>query len=205
MPEEHRTDTAPRFLRWSRVGRLRGTLKLAVWTLFLGLALGACSGGDATKGAHPRKQKKTSGELMTCLAMIRAHHRQADLYLKMGDTSKALTAVERIFTVPCPRTAPEAASALLDAHARLAKLHLKRGEVGEALKTVREGLKRYTHDSFFRAHLLMVHADVLDVQAKRLSTAGKKKEADKLRRLAIESLSRSIKINRRLQRDLLEE
>lgn len=142
---------------------------------------------------------------MTCLAMIRAHHRQTDIYLKMGDLQKATNTMEKALTVTCPKGAPETWGAFLDAHARLAELYLKSGKIDQALETARKGLQEFPRDSFFRAHLLMTYADILEAKSESLDAKGDKKGGDKLRREAIESLTLSIEINRRLQKELLEE
>jgi tetratricopeptide (TPR) repeat protein len=165
---------------------------------------GAGCGAEREREARS-EHPKASGELMTCLAMIRAHHKQADLYLKMGELSRAIDRVAQILEVQCPAGKPEAVEALLDAHSRLAGLLLKKGDVARAAQVVEAALKRYETESFFMAHLLMVQADVLEARAARLDGEGKIKEAKKLRRKAIAVLSRSIDINRRLQRELLEE
>jgi tetratricopeptide (TPR) repeat protein len=174
--------------------------------LILAIALTSVSGCHK-KSAPGEKTAPTqdSGELMTCLALIRAHHKQADIYLKMGELDNAIRTVAKIPDLRCPRNEPEAVEAMLDAHGRLATLLLKKGAVNRAATVVDRALKKYDRDSFFMAHLMMVQADVLEAQAKMLVGRGKTNQAKVLRRKAIAVLSRSIEINRRLQKELLGE
>lgn len=174
---------------------------LVLWIVFLFTL--SCSRSEQEKRTGERDS--ASEELMTCLALVRAHHRQADMYLKMGDVRRAVESVARILNISCPADAPEASGALLDAHARLSELYTRQGEIDKALETARRGLDGYTEDSFFRAHLLMVYGDVLDAKAEAMEAGGDKNGADELRRLAIENLSKSIEINQRLQKELLKD
>lgn len=183
---------------------------VAYFSLFLLLStviFPALSCARREKETSKRAPGKTeaSAELMTCLAMIKAHHRQTDIYLKMGDLEKAVNTMEKALTVTCPKDAPETWGAFLDAHARLAELYLKTGKIDQALQIARKGLQEFPRDSFFRAHLLMTYADILEAKGESLDEKGDKKGADNLRRQAIESLTLSIEINRRLQKELLEE
>jgi tetratricopeptide (TPR) repeat protein len=165
----------------------------------------SCARREKEPGKRAPGKTEASSELMTCLAMIKAHHKQTDIYLKMGDFEKAIDTMEKTLNVTCPKDAPETWAAFLDAHARLAELYLKTGKIDQALETARKGLQEFPRDSFFRAHLLMTYADILEAKGESLDAKGDKKSGDKLRRQAIESLTLSIEINRRLQKELLEE
>lgn len=179
---------------------LVATLLLAA----LAAAIPGCGCGDP-KTERPKVVERGSGALMTCLALIRAHHRQADFYMELGETEKAVGAVTRILELTCPEEEPEVQEALLDAHSRLATLQLKRNDVDGAGRTVETALKRFNQESFFMAHLLMVKADVMEARAKRLKEQGHEEEAKQLMRDAIKVLSRSININRKLQAKLIQE
>ena len=170
----------------------------------LSVAVPGCGCGDP-KPERPKVAERGSGALMTCLALIRAHHRQADFYMELGETEKAVGAVTRILELTCPEEAPEVQEALLDAHSRLATLQLKRNDVAGAQRTVEAALKRFKQESFFMAHLLMVKADVMEARAKKLKEQGHEEEAKQLMRDAIKVLSRSININRKLQAKLIQE
>lgn len=190
---------------WVDAGGSLSVFVFLVFSMFSILWMGAVACSRAEQVEKTRETLSASEELMTCLALVRAHHRQADMYLKMGDVESAAQAVARIPDVSCPEDASEASGAMLDAHARLSELYVRLGKIDEALRTARVGLEDYKEESFFRAHLLMTYGDVLDVKAKDLEAQGDKKGADELRRLAIEKFSESIEINRRLQKELLEQ
>lgn len=143
--------------------------------------------------------------MMSCLAVIRSRHRQADLYLELGEPKKAIEAVAGITELECSTQAPEVQEAMLDAYGRLATLELRYGDMDRAEKITRQALKRFKQQSFFMAHLLMVQADVMEAQAARLKAQGKIEQAKELQRRAIEVLSQSIRINVRLQQKLLKE
>lgn len=137
------------------------------------------------------------------LSEARAWQRRADLHLGDGDVASAITAIKEVLHIPFPPEALDAEEVRLDACARLAKLYLGQGgeEAEErALSQIEIGRKLSSRDSFFRAHLEMVAADVYEARANRLSDAEAKK-AEK--RKAIEALDRAIQIDRRLQRALL--
>lgn len=170
-----------------------------------GAAMGCGGGcGEPKPEQRPRVERGT-GALMTCLALIRAHHRQADFHMELGDTDKAIGAINRILELTCPEQEPEVQEALLDAHSRLATLQLKNADIDGAERTVTTALKRFRQESFFMAHLLMVKADVMEARAKKLKEQGQEEQAKQLMRDAINVLSRSININRRLQTKLIKE
>ena len=182
--------------------RIGKAIPIAAAILLIAAAVAGCKRDrPKTAGADTRK----SGALMTCLALVRAHHRQADFYLELGEPERAIQAVERILELSCPEKAPEVAEALLDAHSRLATLQLKQQDIDGAERTVTAALKRFRQQSFFMAHLLMVKADVMEARAKKLKEQGKEEKAKQLMRDAIKALSRSIKINRTLQKKLVED
>lgn len=141
--------------------------------------------------------------LLLPLGEARALHRRADLHLLDGEVAAAIDDVREVLAIRFPAGSPEGEYALLDAHGWLARLLLSQGgEEAErqALAQIEAGRKLATHDSFFRAHLESVAADVYRARAKRLSDPAAKKEAQ---REELRAHERAIAIDRHLQRTLL--
>lgn len=141
--------------------------------------------------------------LLIMLSEARAWQRRADLYLSEGDVAAAIASIKEVLAIPFPSDASEAEDVRLDACARLAKLYLSSGGdegADRALLQIEAGRKLGVHDSFFRAHLEMVAADVYEARANRLPDAAAR-QAEK--RKAIAALDLAIQIDRRLQRALI--
>lgn len=174
------------------------------------LAFGLVVGGLLPAGCHrPTPSQAGSSQVMSSEATLvmlseaRAWHRRADLHLSDGDVAAAIAATKEVLAIPFPPDAAEAEEVRLDACARLARLYLGAGgeEAEErALAQIEAGRKLSSHDSFFRAHLETVAADIYEGRANRL-TDPEAKKAEK--RKAIEALDRAIQIDRRVQRALL--
>ncbi|MCS6914822.1 MAG: hypothetical protein RMK29_02055 [Myxococcales bacterium] len=153
-----------------------------------------------------REGIRTADEaLLVSLSQARAWQRRADLHLQGGDVAAAIEDVKEVLKVPFPPGATEAEDVRLDARARLAQLYLKSAPgsekaEAEALEQVQAGLREATRDSFFRAHLESVLAEVYEARAQRVADPAAQAEA---RRLALQALERAIQIDRRLQHSLL--
>ncbi len=174
--------------------------------LGLALVLSGAPTGCSRKhtGQQPDPRPRVDKQLMACLGAIRAYHRQADLHLARNKPGQARGAVEQIVSMKCiQRKNPEIQEAVLDAYGRLARLYMQQGELKEAARWLTKGMQRKGPPSFFRANLYMVHGDLLDARATALDKAGKKTEADQLRRQAIDAFERSSKMNRRLLQELV--
>lgn len=165
------------------------------------LAAGGCS----------RDESSRSDDLMLVqLAEARAWQRRADLHLADGDIAAAIADVQEVLAIRFPTGSAEGEDVLLDAHARLARLYLSQSSGGSgggseeaeqrALAQVEAGRKLTSRDSFFRAHLESVAADVFEARARRLTDPAAQKQA---RKEAIAALERAIAIDRALQRSLL--
>jgi hypothetical protein len=153
----------------------------------------ACHGDDPSKSDEA---------MLLQLSEARALQRAADLKLIDGDVEGAMATVREVLAIRFPAGAPETEDVLLDAHARLARLALSRGgpEAEEqALAELEAARRTATHDSFFRAHIENIAADVYAARAKRLTDPAAQKEA---RRQEAQALTRVIEIDRRLQRAL---
>lgn len=189
------------------MGRLaaRSPLRVLLCLALLVPGWGALSGGCAKRERETRGRSLVDRSLMACLGAMRAYHRQADLHLARGDHAGAVASVEQIVALKCAsRENPEVQEAVLDAYGRLARLHLKRGALAQAGRYIQTGLKRPGGDSFFRANLHTIRGDWLDLRATGLDRAGKRAEADALRRQAIQAFEVSARMNRRLLEELVE-
>ncbi len=173
-------------------------------TLILGLVAGPTGCSRRKAGRQTAQGPRVDKVLMACLGAIRSYHRQADLHLARNNPARAQQAVGQILSmkcIACPN--PEIQEAVLDAYGRLARLHMQRGELDDAARWLAKGMARKGPPSFFRANLYMVHGDLLDARAGALDKAGKRAEADKLRRQSIDAFEHSSKMNRRLLGDLV--
>jgi tetratricopeptide (TPR) repeat protein len=195
-PEASRRDAAP--AAGARASRTKQPMRLAILLTALVLAVGACA---ETGGGRPARPQ-LSEAVMVGLAQAKNYHHQADVYLADGDTDAAIKAVTAILSVPFPAGSPEGEDTVLDARARLAKLYLNAGRAAEARRIVDEGLNTPTaRESFFLANLHTVSGE-LHEQAAQALTGDQAKQA---RRDAIMAYDRSIEINKRIQKQLLEE
>ncbi|MFO0574066.1 MAG: hypothetical protein U1A78_08715 [Polyangia bacterium] len=165
----------------------------------------------AVGGGCSRDESSRSDDLMLVqLAEARAWQRRADLHLADGDINAAIADVQEVLAIRFPTGSAEGEDVLLDAHARLARLYLSQssGASGggseeaeqRALAQVEAGRKLTSRESFFRAHLESVAADVFEARARRLTDPAAQKQA---RKEAIGALERAIAIDRALQRSLL--
>ncbi len=195
--------------RWAHKLAVVGLALTVALSMALTLTLGLLSG---TTGCSRRKADQQTAKgprvdksLMACLGAMRAYHRQADLHLARSKPAQAQEAVGQILTMKCiARPNPEIQEAVLDAYGRLARLHMQQGELDEAARWLAKGMARKGPPSFFRANLYMVHGDLLDARAGALDKAGKKEEADKLRRQSIDAFERSSKMNRQLLQEMVQ-
>lgn len=166
-----------------------------VWLLIALCMVGSCNREDGNG---------RSDELVLLqLSEARALHRRADLHLLDGDAPAAIGDVKEVLRIRFPAGSSEGEDTLLDAHGRLAKLLLAPGgEEAEhqAFAQIEAGRKLATRDSFFRAHLESVAAEIYEARAKRVTDPAAAKEA---RKEAIRALERAIAIDRHLQRALL--
>lgn len=183
-----------------------------IWCLaLLPAALFVDGGCHRPTADKPALSAQASAEAtLIMLSEAKAWQRRADLHLSEGDVSAAIGDIKEVLQIQFPADAAEAEDVRLDACGRLAKLYLSQGAASSAeqadeaetraLQQVESGRKLASHDSFFRAHLEMIAADVYEARGNRLTDVEAKK-AEK--RKAIEALDRAIQIDRRVQRALL--
>lgn len=159
------------------------------------LVFGTCNRDDlATRGDEA---------MLLMLSEARALHRRADIHLLDGDVHAAIADIREVLAIRFPAGHADGEDSLLDAHARLARLHLSQGGEDaerQALAQVEAGRKLATRDSFFRANLESVAAEIYEARAKRQSDPAAAKEA---RKEAVRALERAIAIDRHLLRTLL--
>lgn len=182
--------------------------------LGIALALAACSGErePTSPPAEPVTRVVEPGDvidqgLMLALAQAKNFHHKAKVYMTDGNLAAATTSVREILSLPFPKGAPEADDVRNDARALLAKLLLSQGQVDEASRTIEEGLAASQRESFFVANLYTVQGGIHEARAATFDAAGDagKASATDERRAAIASYDRSIQINERLQKKLVEE
>ena len=123
-----------------------------------------------------------------------------------GNLPAATASVRQILSLAFPRAAPEADDVRNDARALLAKLLVSQGQLDEAARTIAVGRAQSQRESFFVANLYTVQGEIHEARAAAhdASDAGKAAARDE-RPAAIESYARSIQINERLQKKLMEE
>lgn len=141
--------------------------------------------------------------MLLMLSEARALQRRADLHLLDGELAPAIADVREVLAIRFPPSSIEGEETLLDAHGRLARLLLSQGgedSERQALVQIEAGRKLATRDSFFRAHLESVAAEIYEARAKRQSEPVAATES---RKEALRALERAIAIDRHLQRVLL--
>ncbi len=144
--------------------------------------------------------------LMMSLAQAKNFHRKAKVYMSDGKLDDATKAVRQILSLSFPKGAPEADDVRLDARALLAKLLVLQGKLDEAMTTVDEGLASSQRESFFVANLYTVRGEILETRAVNYDVEGEASKglAADARRSAIEAYDKSIQINEKLQKQLME-
>ena len=172
-------------------------------------ALAACLLAGCARAAEERccpcKQggKQLDERLMATLASARAYHHQADIYQRQGQADQAMAAVKKILSLELDARWPEAEEVRLDAAARLAKMMLGQEQAQQALSFVDGQIKDARRDSFYLSNLHSVRGEILEHQAGALDRAGQKDRARKVSREALAAFERSIVINKKLQKRLL--
>lgn len=177
----------------------------------LGLAglLAACSveGDDERVTELAEPEQAVSDELMIALGQAKNYHHKADVHLSDGKPELAERALRQLLAIPFPEGSPEAEDVRLDARARLGKILLGRGALDEALEVIRKGIEGAERESFFLANLHTVEGEILEARAERLETGDSPdpEAARSARSRALEAYARSIRINERLQEELMRE
>lgn len=145
--------------------------------------------------------------LMMALAQAKNFHRKAKVYMSDGKLDEATAAVRQILSLSFPKGAPEADDVRLDARALLAKLLVLQGKLDEAMRTVDEGLASSQRESFFTANLYTVRGEILEARAANYDAEGEPSKglAAAARRSAIEAYDKSIQINEKLQKELMQQ
>lgn len=177
-------------------------------------ALAACNTGSSDRDPGPRPRTVVAEpsdvigeELMIPLGQAKNHHRKAKVYMADGNIPAAIAAVRQVLSLQFPKGAPEAEDVRNDARALLAKLLMSQGQIDEAARTIDEGLAQSQRESFFMANLYTVQGEIHEARAAAFDAAGEsgKSSAVDERRAAIDSYDKSIRINERLQKKLLED
>jgi tetratricopeptide (TPR) repeat protein len=178
------------------------------------MALGACVACSSERDASPPPATRVADptdvidqDLMIALGQAKNFHHKAKLYMTDGNLTAATASVRQILSLHFPMGAPEADDVRNDARALLAKLLVSQGQLDEAMRTIDEGLAQSQRESFFVANLYTVQGEIHEARAAGFDAAGEpgKASAAEERRAAIRSYDRSIQINERLQKKLLEE
>jgi tetratricopeptide (TPR) repeat protein len=171
------------------------------------VTVAACTGDREPAAAQADSSEVIGRDLMIALGQAKNFHRKAKVYMADGNLSAATSAVRQVLSLQFPRGAPEAEDVRNDARALLAKLLMSQGQIEEATRTVDEGLAQSQRESFFVANLYTVQGEIHEARAAAFIAAGESGKASAVdeRRAAIASYDRSIQINERLQKKLLEE
>jgi tetratricopeptide (TPR) repeat protein len=182
------------------------------WLGALALAAGCSSEREREPGGSPSTRVPDSSDaidqnLMIALGQAKNFHHKAKVYMTDGNLVAATAAVRQILSLRFPAGAPEADDVRNDARAMLAKLLVSQGQIEEAARTIDEGLAQSQRESFFVANLYTVQGEIHEARAATADTTGDpgKAAAVEQRHAAIESYDRSIQINERLQKKLMEE
>jgi tetratricopeptide (TPR) repeat protein len=167
------------------------------------VSLGACSKREPPPTTHTAEPADAIGPaLMVALGQAKNFHHKAKVYMTDGNLGAATASVRQILSLTFPRGAPEAEDVRNDARALLAKLLVSQGQLDEAARAVDEGLAQSDRESFFVANLYTVQGEIHEARATALGDD--KAAATDERHKAIESFDRSIQINTRLQKQLME-
>jgi hypothetical protein len=143
--------------------------------------------------------------LMVALNQAKNFHRKAKVYMSDGNLPAATVTVRQILTIQFPAAAAEADDVRNDARALLAKLLVSQGQLDEAMRVVDEGLAASSRESFFVANLHTVRGEIFEARAANLDAEGAEKSTSAAeRRLAIDAYDKSIQINAKLQKQLME-
>jgi hypothetical protein len=171
------------------------------------VTLAACTGEREPAAAQADSSDVIGRDLMIALGQAKNFHRKAKVYMADGNLLAATGAVRQVLSLQFPRGAPEAEDVRNDARALLAKLLMSQGQIEEATRTVDEGLAQSQRESFFMANLYTVQGEIHEARAAAFTADGESGKASAVdeRRAAIASYDRSIQINERLQKKLLEE
>jgi predicted negative regulator of RcsB-dependent stress response len=186
----------------------------------LGIALALALAGGLAGCSNERESSSSAGStrvadpgdvidqaLMVALAQAKNFHHKAKVYMTDGNLPSATASVRQILSLRFPSGAPEADDVRNDARALLAKLLVSQNQIDEAARTIEEGLAQTQRESFFVANLYTVQGEIHEARAAALDATGEpgKASASDERRAAIASYDRSIQINERLQKKLMEE
>jgi hypothetical protein len=183
--------------------RLTSTLGMRLLVLAIvgaGLTAGACREGEGTTSGCPSAEPAAppiDPAVMAFLSAARALHHEADLKQRDGDSTGAVTALERLVVAPAPR-AVEVDEVLADAHARLAELRLQRGDLAGAERDVQSGLGHVQGATYFRGHLLEVEGLVEETRASALADAGQPTEAAQARNKAMSLLEEAVHVQQQV-------
>lgn len=186
-----------------------------LWVAVMAFTVAACStdrdnAPDGTPAPTTRLAEPSDvidEQLMIALGQAKNFHRKAKVYMGDGNLVAATASVRQILTLTFPKGAPEADDVRMDARALLAKLLVSQGQLEEAMRTVDEGIASSQRESFFLANLYTVQGEIHEARAAQLASEGdaNKTRADDERRAAITSYDKSIAINERLQKQLMED
>jgi hypothetical protein len=174
------------------------------------LALSGCSSEREAASVSTRVADPSDvidQELMIALAQAKNFHHKAKVYMTDGNLPSATASVRQILSLHFPKGAAEADDVRNDARALLAKLLVSQHQLDEAARTIEEGLAQSQRESFFVANLYTVQGEIHEARAAVLDAADEpsKATANAERRAAITSYDRSIQINERLQKTLMEQ
>lgn len=174
--------------------------------MFLGLLLSTMAVHCGKKSDAGTSMAEDAGtpvdlEVMAFLSEARALHHETNVHEDSGELKEAIASLDRLVHAKRPHEAtkvPEVEEVLADTYARLADLRLRAGDVDGASREVREGMTHAPDTTYFRGHLLEVDGIVEEARGVNLADAGKREEAQKARRHAIERLREAVEVQERV-------
>ena len=133
---------------------------------------------------------------LSYLALLRAHHKAADMKEQLKDLAGASQEMSQALSVTRPNGNPSE-EAYLDVASRAAVLLLRQDKPDEALVTVQRA-DSITRDSFYLGALQMTEGEVYERLAKQREAAQDPTGAEAMNRKALDSYEASQSINGRV-------
>ena len=143
--------------------------------------------------------------LMVALSQAKNFHHKAKVYMSDGNLAAAIASVREILSLRFPPDAPEAEDVRNDARALLAQAARRPGPARRGDERRRGGPRASQRESFFVANLYTVKGEIHEARAAALDADARQGEGDRRAPRGDRGYDASIKINKKLQEQLMEE
>jgi tetratricopeptide (TPR) repeat protein len=166
--------------------------------LFVALLCLACNRQEDTKRSCPNVPEglPISEAELSYLALLRAHHKAADIKEQLNDLEGASQEMAQALRVTRPTGSPSE-EAYLDLVSRAAVLLLRLNKPEEALALV-QSAANITRDSFYLGALKMTEGEIYEGLAKKREAAQDNPGAEAYNRKALDAYEASQSINGRV-------